>query len=271
MYCFNDFLEHYINNSTMLFDKYVTEGDNIIEESKNYYVHYVEPLFKFLIKLKRHGYLYELFNISFMDANIVNDGDFIDKEYDREYFAAMYLAKFTFDVYTNSYKKGTFGEVIASIIYLFDKGSYNSSYLDEIIRADYRIRSTYQKYIDKLVFKSKRRKLIRKDIDGIFKELSKKFIDSISEINKRNVNNDPDIDRIPKLVNAAEKVISFIKTLALIDFETWLHGITWNATLVKCKLYKDMWECRWDSSFNKVKAMDDFCFMFYRVYYIFVG
>ena len=166
---YNDFIQYYINNSKVLFDKYVADKVdikkvNIKEERTNYIEHFVQPMHNFLDRLKTYGFMYTLFNRSFMKLNIINDEDFFDKQYDNEYFAAMYFAKFTFDAYNKDYKEGTFGEVVASIIYFFDKGCYVLDELREVLKLDVKIRDIYQGYIDKHILRSRRRKLIRKDI-----------------------------------------------------------------------------------------------------------
>ena len=117
-----EFARTYTRNSLMLFDKYVsTEGIDIDEERTQFMNHYIYPLSRFLDTLNSHKLIKYLFNVSFMKLDIVNDEDFIDKEFNSTYFAAMYLAKFTLDAYNNNFKEETFGDTIASIIYFFDK------------------------------------------------------------------------------------------------------------------------------------------------------
>lgn len=273
---YNDFMQYYMNNSIMLFDKYVankldTKKVDIKEERTNYIEHFVQPMHNFLDRLKTYGFMYTLFNRSFMKLNIINDEDLFDKQYDDEYFAAMYFAKFTLDVYNKDYKEGTFGEVVASIIYFFDKGCYVLDELHEVLKLDVKIRDIYQGYVNKCILRNRRRKIIRKDIRELFIKESQKFIGNIPECNKLDINNVLDNVKIAKLTKAADKMLSFIKTLAVISFEVSLGGINWDATKVKCHLYKDMWECGWDTSFNKNKAMSDFKFIFYKIYYRFIN
>ena len=266
-----EFARTYTRNSLMLFDKYVSkEGVDIDEERTEFMNHYIYPLSRFLETLKSHNLIQYFFNMSFMKLDIINDEDFIDKEFDRDYFAAMYLAKFTLDAYNNNFKEGTFGDTIASIIYFFDKGGCDIDELSELMKLGNKISYIYRDYIDNYVMKRRRRKLIRKDIKELFIKESQKFIGNIPERNKLNVNNILDSIRLAKFTKAADKMLSFIKTLALISFEMSLGGIALDTTKAKCNIYKDMWECKWDSNFNKVKVMNDFCFMFYKVYYWFV-
>ena len=270
---YNDFMQYYRDNSIMLFNKYIADKldikkVNIKEERTNYIEHFVNPMFRFLEKLKTYGCMYKLFNKSFMKLSVINDEEFFDKEYDNEYFAAMYLAKFTFDTYKKDYQEGTFGEVIASIIYFFDKGCYNLDEFYSIIKLVDKIKDAYQSYINKHIIRSRRIKLIRKDIKELFISESQKFIENIPEHSKLDINNALDAVKIAKLTKAADKMLSFIKTLAVISFEISLNNTIWkDATKIRCHIYKDMWECKWDSSFSKNKAMPDLLFPFYKIYY----
>lgn len=267
-----NFARTYRNNSIMLFDKYVnTEGFDVDEE-RNYFVeHYVDPLLNFLGKLNSQRCINYFFNVSFMKLDIVNDAEFVDKEFNRDYFASMYLAKFTLDAYNNEFKKGTFGDIIASIIYLFDKGRDCINDLDIFLDPGYKIIHVYQDYIDNYVMKRKRRKMIRKDIENIFKEINDSAMDIMTDWDKKSLEKDTGVNRLDKLKTAVSKYMSLIKTIAIIKFEFALNVYREDEITTKCKLYKDMWSCRWDLSFNKVKVMNDFSFMFYRVYYWFVG
>lgn len=111
-----EFNRTYTRNSLMLFDKYVsTEGIDIDEERTHFMNHYIYPLSRFLDTLKSHKLINYLFNVSFMKLDIVNDEDFIDKEFNSTYFAAMYLAKFTLDAYNNNFKEETFGDLFRDI------------------------------------------------------------------------------------------------------------------------------------------------------------
>lgn len=260
---FNDFLGYYVDNSMMLFDKYINDK----EKRDEYYEHYVNRFLIFLRKLKTYSLLVDMFNKSFMKLKVVNDDDFVDKQFDREYFAAMYFAKFTFDVYNKDYKEGTFGEVVACIIYFFDNGCCDLDELRDIMKLDEIIWDIYKKYTDKHIFKAKRRRMIRNDIDRIFTEATQKFISTIPEYNKLDINDMSQASKIAKLTYAADKMLSFVKTLVVISFEGRLYGITWDSTADNRKLYKDMWECKWDASFKKNKVMPDFLFMFYKIYY----
>ena len=267
-----EFNRTYTRNSLMLFDKYVsTEGIDIDEERTHFMNHYIYPLSRFLDTLKSHKLIKYLFNVSFMKLDIVNDEDFIDKEFNSTYFAAMYLAKFTLDAYNNNFKEETFGDTIASIIYFFDKGGCDIDELNELMNLGSRISYIYRDYIDNYVIKRRRRKIIRRDIENIYAQATDKFTEIISEWTKNKYNKDDTKSvNIDKLKRAGSRLMSLIKTIALIDFETGLSIYNDDIT-TKCNIYNDMWECKWDSSFNKAKVMNDFSFMFYRVYYWFVG
>ena len=264
---YNEFLEGYIDNSMMLFDKYIDNKD----KRDSYFKHYVEPVFVFLKRLKIYGMLHELFNVSFMKTKLINDKDFIDKQFSREYFASMYLAKFTIDAYNKDYKEGTFGEVVACIIYFFDNACYDLNEFESIMNLDSKIWQTYRGYKDKHIIENKIIKIMRKDINDILINAGQKFIYSIPKYNNLDINDTAQALKVDKLAYAADKVISLIKTLCIIDFESRLYGITSDSTKVICFLYKDMWECRWDASFKKNKAMSDFKFVFYKIYYKFIS
>ncbi len=266
-----EFARTYTRNSLMLFDKYASkEGIDIDEERTQFMNHYIYPLSRFLESLKSNNLIKYFFNMSFMKLHIVNDEDFIDKEFDRDYFAAMYLAKFTFDAYNNNFKEGTFGDIIASIIYFFDKGGCDIDELNELMNLGNRISYIYRDYIDNYVMKRRRRKMIRKDIENIYTQATDRFTEIISKWSKNRCNeDDSEPINIDKFKRAGSKLMSLIKTIALIEFEARLSIYSYDID-IKCNIYKDMWECKWDSSFNKVKDMNDFSFMFYKVYYWFV-
>ncbi len=267
-----EFARTYTRNSLMLFDKYVSkEGIDIDEERTQFMNHYIYPLSRFLESLKSNNLIKYFFNMSFMKLYIVNDEDFIDKEFDRDYFAAMYLAKFTLDAYNNNFKEGTFGDTIASIIYFFDKGGCDIDELNELMNLGNRISYIYRDYIDNYVMKRRRRKMIRKDIENIYTQATDRFTEIISKWSK-NISGEDDTEpvNIDKFKRAGSKLMSLIKTITLIEFETRLSIYSYD-TDIKCNIYKDMWECKWDSSFNKVKDMNDFSFMFYKIYYWFVS